>query len=140
MSSGAYKGAEDMDEREIVELTLPIKPKLLSLVRFAAATLAANADFSLEEIEDLRLAADEMCLSLTGGTADSLMQLALCREGDEIEIRCSVERAVVKDRDEDSEIEWSLQILDALVDAHGRDLVSGRCVAWLRKRRARASH
>lgn len=44
---------------EVIELTMSRKPELLALVRFAAAALAAQAEFSVEEIEDLRLAAGQ---------------------------------------------------------------------------------
>jgi serine/threonine-protein kinase RsbW len=121
---------------EVIELTLPVRPELLVLVRFAAATLAARAQFSVEEIDDLRLAADEICLSLTGGTAASSMDLRFTCDDDSIEISCTVDMdAVAEPVPDDPKGEWSLQILDVLVDAHGREAVGKRCRAWLRKRR-----
>lgn len=122
---------------QVVELTLPVRPELLVLVRFTAATLANCAKFSVEEIDDLRLAADEMCLSLTGGDGAGSMELRFTCDEDSIEISCTVELgAVAEPASDDPKGEWSLQILDALVDAHGREAISGRCRAWLRKRRA----
>jgi serine/threonine-protein kinase RsbW len=122
---------------DVIELTLPMRPELLVLVRFTAATLAARAEFSLEEIEDLRLAADEICLSLTGGESAGSMELRFTSEDDSIEISCTVDiDAVAAPSSDDPKGEWSLQILDALVDAHGRETVGERCRAWLRKRRA----
>jgi hypothetical protein len=40
---------------------------------------------------------------------------------------------------DDFENEWSLRILDALVDEHGRDSSGNGYRAWLRKRRARSN-
>jgi serine/threonine-protein kinase RsbW len=125
---------------EVIDLTLPVKPELMVLVRFAAATLAAQAEFSVEEIDDLRLAADEICLSVTGGTGTGPMRLQLSREDDLIEISCTVDVDVLPSPDgDDPEGQWSLRILDALVDEHGREVSPRQCRAWLRKRRARST-
>jgi hypothetical protein len=122
---------------EVIELSVPARPEFLVLVRFTAATLAAQANFSVEEIDDLRLAADEICLSLTGGSGPGCMQLRFTREDDAIEIAALVDLdAVSQPADDDPKGEWSLRILDVLVDAHGREAVDGKCRAWLRKRRA----
>lgn len=121
-------------------MTLALKPELMSLVRFAAATLAADAQFSLEEIEDLRLAVDEICLSLTGGGGNAPMCLRLSSSGDMIEIFCTVAADVLpRGYGDDPEGEWSIRILDALVDEHGREAYQGECRAWLSKQRARSA-
>jgi serine/threonine-protein kinase RsbW len=108
----------------------------MALVRFAAATLAAQAQFSVEEIEDLRLAADEICLSVTGAAGSEPIRLQFVRDQDVLEISCTVDVERPRSHDDDPEAEWSLRILDALVDSHGREVADGQCRAWLRKRRA----
>jgi len=119
---------------EVIELTLPVRPEFLVLVRFTAATLAARAEFSVDEIDDLRLAADEICLSLTAGIGDGSMQLRFSRDGDSIEISSTVGvEAVAEPAPDDPKGEWSLRILDALVDAHGRESIGDTCRAWLRR-------
>lgn len=121
---------------EVIELSLPIRPEFLVLVRFTAATLAARAKFSVEEIDDLRLAADEICLSLTGGSGPGTMQLRFTCEDEAIEIAVVVDMdAVSEPAADDPKGEWSLRILDVLVDSHGREEIDGKCRAWLRKRR-----
>lgn len=123
---------------DVIEMTIPVKPELMTLVRFTAATLAAHAQFSVEEIEDLRLAADEICLSVTGGTGDRPMRLQFVLDDDAIEISCTVHADLLPEATtEESESEWSLRILDALVDEHGRESLGDECRAWLRKRRSR---
>jgi serine/threonine-protein kinase RsbW len=44
-----------------VTLTIPANSAYLSVVRTATAALAARQDFTLDDVEDLRIAADEAC-------------------------------------------------------------------------------
>jgi serine/threonine-protein kinase RsbW len=50
--------------REEVELRIPADSAYLSVLRTATAGLAARLDFTLDEIEDLRIAVDEACALL----------------------------------------------------------------------------
>jgi serine/threonine-protein kinase RsbW len=50
--------------RDVVELRLPAESAYLSVLRTATAGLAARLDFTLDEIEDLRIAVDEACALL----------------------------------------------------------------------------
>src|SRR5205085_3626529 len=50
--------------RDTVELRLPADSAYLSVLRTATAGLAARLDFTLDEIEDLRIAVDEACAML----------------------------------------------------------------------------
>ncbi|MBA3490101.1 MAG: anti-sigma regulatory factor [Longispora sp.] len=49
---------------DIVELTVPADGAYLSVLRTATAGLAARLHFTLNEIEDLRIAVDEACALL----------------------------------------------------------------------------
>ena len=51
-------------DRDVVRLQLPAIGAYLSVLRTATAGLAARLDFTLEEIEDLRIAVDEACALL----------------------------------------------------------------------------
>ena len=51
-------------QRAEVTLTVPAESMYLSVVRTAAAGLAARLDFTLDDIEDLRIAVDEACALL----------------------------------------------------------------------------
>jgi serine/threonine-protein kinase RsbW len=49
---------------DAVQVTLPASSAYLSVLRTATAGLAARLDFTLDEIEDLRIAVDEACAML----------------------------------------------------------------------------
>jgi anti-sigma regulatory factor (Ser/Thr protein kinase) len=124
---------------DVVELTIPVKADLVVLARLTAATVASRANFDVEEIEDLRLAVDELCISLVQGLGDGRLDLQFTRDDDSIEVSCSF-RTVAGDHASGLEDEslggLSARILDALVDEHGEDGQDGERRAWLRKRRA----
>lgn len=50
--------------RDVVSIRLPAASAFLSVLRTATAGLAARLDFTLDEIEDLRIAVDEACAML----------------------------------------------------------------------------
>jgi serine/threonine-protein kinase RsbW len=52
------------DTRDQVTIRLPAQGAYLSVLRTATAGLAARLDFTLDEIEDLRIAVDEACAML----------------------------------------------------------------------------
>jgi serine/threonine-protein kinase RsbW len=57
--------AADLDgAQDLVTVRLPAEGAYLSVLRTATAGLAARLDFTLDEIEDLRIAVDEACAML----------------------------------------------------------------------------
>nr|WP_157407947.1 anti-sigma factor [Actinomadura atramentaria] len=54
----------EMSVRDVVTVKLPAAGAYLSVLRTATAGLAARLDFTLDEIEDLRIAVDEACAML----------------------------------------------------------------------------
>ena len=60
-ASGA---SERREARDQVTVRLPAEGAYLSVLRTATAGLAARLDFTLDEIEDLRIAVDEACAML----------------------------------------------------------------------------
>jgi serine/threonine-protein kinase RsbW len=68
-------------DRDVVRLQLPAIGAYLAVLRTATAGLAARLDFTLEEIEDLRIAVDEACALLLpsvvpGAELDCVFELA----------------------------------------------------------------
>jgi serine/threonine-protein kinase RsbW len=54
----------DRETRDHVQVCMPAEGAYLSVLRTATAGLAARLDFTLDEIEDLRIAVDEACAML----------------------------------------------------------------------------
>ena len=50
--------------RDVVALRLPAAGAYLSVLRTATASLASRLDFTIDDIEDLRIAVDEACAML----------------------------------------------------------------------------
>ncbi|MFY0406327.1 hypothetical protein [Solicola sp. PLA-1-18] len=77
--------------RPEVELSVPADGVHLSLLRTAAAALAARLDFTLDDIEDLRMAVDEAgALLLQQATADAMLTFAFFLDGRRLVLRCEV--------------------------------------------------
>ena len=128
-----------------VELSLEADAQMLFLARMTGAAVAARADFDYEQIEDLRLAIDELCVQLMSsrsGPARITLQFHWDDDGvmDVMGTRVTDERfAGVTDGVSPGATlashELSERILDALVDDHGEDMIGGVQRAWLRIRR-----
>jgi len=75
-------------ERAEVVLTVPADSRYLSVVRTAAAGLGARLDFTLDDIEDLRIAVDEACALLLGqARTDSTLRVAFTLGVDSLRAR-----------------------------------------------------
>jgi len=57
-------GAPNTAPDDVVVITLPADSAYLSVLRTATAGLAARLNFTIDEIEDLRIAVDEACAML----------------------------------------------------------------------------
>jgi serine/threonine-protein kinase RsbW len=112
-----------MDESvPFIEFRIPPDPAYVRIARLAAGDMGGRVGFSIDELDDVRLAVDEMCAILIGG------------RGAVIEIRMQardrtllVEGRVPDARAEISPSELSEMLLGALVDScefsvRGRDL------------------
>ena len=70
MTTPAAEGFASAGE-DVVDIRLPADSAYLSILRTATAGLAARLDFTLDEIEDLRIAVDEACAMLLPQAVDS---------------------------------------------------------------------
>lgn len=125
---------------DVVELAIPARADLLVLARLTAATVAARADFGVDEIEDLRLAVDELCLSVIDSSPGGVLNLRYVQDGGEIAVDCTLTSGDPSGHPpvgDTADLSW--MIIEALVDEHGRDLVDGLPHAWLRKRGGRVA-
>lgn len=122
---------------EVVELAIPAGSDLLVLARLTAATLAARAAFGIDDIADLRLAVEELCLSVIGSAEEGTTRLRFSREDNLVTIACSLAVDGVEPEPSAPSADLSglsLRIIEALVDDHGRDQIGGRPSMWIAKR------
>lgn len=131
---------ETLTAGDRIELTFPARGDLIVLARLVTSAISARAGFDIEELEDLRLAVGELCLlTLQGHDARyGNLRLELSVLEDAIGVQCTLEHAAPGGEtqpDEDESALLSQQILDALVDEHGRKSEDGSVRTWLRKRR-----
>jgi serine/threonine-protein kinase RsbW len=68
--------------RPSVRLTIPARSRYLRLARLTAAGIASDLGFSLQAIEDLRVAVDEVCALLIDGCDPDGAELELRYEPD----------------------------------------------------------
>jgi hypothetical protein len=103
-------------------LAVPAMPEFLRLARVTAAGLASRLGFTFDQVEDLRLAIDELCFGLTGpdGRSGTVHLRFLVRDGGlEVEGEGHFE-----DNNRVSQLsDLSKVILGALVDEH--ELLAG---------------
>jgi hypothetical protein len=65
------------------ELRLPADPRLLRVARVAVASLAAELPFTLQEIEDVRVAVDELsAVAIDGCDRDASLELRFEVDGE----------------------------------------------------------
>jgi anti-sigma regulatory factor (Ser/Thr protein kinase) len=127
--------AAEQPTRDEVRLAVPATPEFLRLARVTATGLASRLGFTFDEVEDLRLAIDELCYSLIGskGRAGTVELRYLVRaQALEVEGVGAFDEPVGELRLS----ELSERILTALVDEH--ELTSGNATPRFRllKRRS----
>src|SRR5512142_31693 len=87
--SGAV--AADREARDRGRVCMPAEGAYLSVLRTATAGLAARLDFTLDEIEDLRIAVDEACaMLLTQALAGADLECQFSLGPDSMRISVSV--------------------------------------------------
>jgi hypothetical protein len=114
--------AAEQPTQDEVRLAVPATPEFLRLARVTATGLASRLGFTFDEVEDLRLAIDELCYSLIGskgrsGTVE--LRYVVLAQALEVEGVGAFEETVA----ELALSELSERILTALVDEH--ELSSG---------------
>jgi anti-sigma B factor antagonist len=125
-----------MSEREeCIELTIPADPGFIGIARLVAGTVASRIGFDIEEIDDLRLAVDELLVPIRTLGADGRAHLQCRGIGDSVHISCRFEGNGPGPAESPPVDPTSLSqlLLDALVDRHGSGTRDGDEVRWLVK-------
>jgi serine/threonine-protein kinase RsbW len=96
------------------ELVLPAESAYVAVLRMTTAGLAARLDFTLDDIEDLRMAVGEACgLVLDGASSEGTLRCRYRLGEGRIEVSVTVDHADSAPPDRDS---FGWQVLTALVD------------------------
>jgi serine/threonine-protein kinase RsbW len=122
--------------RDVVSVRLPASAAYLAVLRTTTASLAARLDFTLDEIEDLRIAVDEAsCLLLAGAEPDGDLLCEFELQANALRIAVS---AVTSDRAALERDSFAWTVLTALAGDVDSSLDSdGRQTIMLVKRRSR---
>ena len=108
-----------MSTQEEVRLVVPATPEFLRLARVTATGLASRLGFSYDDVEDLRLAIDELCFALIGSKGkDGTVTLRYAMPEGALEIEGTGRFAGGSSGAAPSLSDLSQQILGALVDEY----------------------
>lgn len=77
----------DLTSTDTVRVRIPASPVYLRVVRLIAADLASRLGFTIDEIEDLKIAVDELAAYMTGSQGrEGTLAIAFTVDRDRIEI------------------------------------------------------
>ena len=99
-----------------VRLEVPASPEFLRVARLTAAGVATRVGFTFDEVDDLRIAIDELCFSLIGPRGRDgrlIVQYTMLPDGVVVEGLAQFDDGVARSP---SLAPLSRQILDALTD------------------------
>jgi serine/threonine-protein kinase RsbW len=111
-----------------VHLEIPASGAYLAVARAAATGLAAQLQFTYEEIDDLRIAVDEACTQLLARRGSATMNVAYRLEDAELRVDVSIE-APHSSRPPLARDTFAWQILSAMTDEVREQSEAGRL--WL---------
>jgi serine/threonine-protein kinase RsbW len=121
-----------------ITLTFPAGPEHIRLARLVASGLVAQLDYGLDDVEDLRIAVDELCaLVVAHAQPRSTMSVSFELLNDVITVQATAPAADDNKAVEADEL--SRLILLAAADEHLLSKNNGDVVAWLRKSPALAA-
>ncbi len=124
----------EWDENEIVELSVPARPAFVSVLRTVTATLAARRDFTIDEIDDLRLAVDEAgALLLPHASPGTTLTATFSGETNTLRASLAVEVGDEPIEWDDNGFGWT--VLTALTDRFTTELTDRRLSVTLSKSR-----
>lgn len=108
-----------MDEQgQVLHVKLPVDTKFARTLRLVTSSVAATMDFTLEEVEDLKIALEEAYLMAVGRfDGPDELDFAFHILDDRLEVRVGPLRAMTPEVDrQEVEETYGLMILRAVVD------------------------
>ena len=131
-----HASVETAVEPTCITLTFPAEAEHIRLARLVASGLVAPLDYGLDDVEDLRIAVDELCAVILAHTEPtSMIVVAFEVTGDAVSVRAvAPARADLAEQAEVEVDELSRLILLAAADDHGVIRHDGEIVGRLSKR------
>jgi serine/threonine-protein kinase RsbW len=110
---------------ETISIKIPASPEYLHVVRLVAAGLASRISFTLEDIEDLKIAVDELSAYVTGAQGRSgTLDISFTLGEDRIEIRGA--GRYTKEYEIRTDLtEFSRMILETVADSAHLEAIGG---------------
>src|SRR6476659_899987 len=102
----------DMTSEDQFEVTVPLRTRYASTVRMIAASLGAEAGFTVDEIDDLRLGLDEVFSLLAEGHAGERVRTTFRVDGRQISASLTLETGSIDVQPD----ELAANILRSVVD------------------------
>jgi len=118
-----------------IELLLPADTRLVGVARLVASGVATTAGFDVDEVEDLRIAVDELCAALIEGGDGSPLLLGFELADGQVGVVGTTASGSAAEF-EPERLALSRQILAVVVDAHDISADHGQISVHLRKQRA----
>ena len=98
------QAVEPHDVAEIVELRIPGKAEWVAVARLAISAVASRMQFSMEEIEDIRLAVAEACTdAIQRVSGDAQIDIACRSDERSLNVRVQREGTIVKSEPSEAE-------------------------------------
>lgn len=116
-----------------VSLRIAPDPGLVSLLRSAVRVFAAREDFTIDQVDDVRMAVEEAAVALLKTAAGDHIELTMGADESGVEMRVGGDVADGVGIDETS---FSWTILTALTDEVAVEAAGARCTVVMRKHRA----
>jgi serine/threonine-protein kinase RsbW len=115
-----------------VVLQVPAVAASLRVVRMVAATLAADDGFDIDEVDEVRMAVDELCAAVIEARPASPLHIQFKLDGHRLAVRVEADQPAAGAVGAVDELRAA--VLGATAGEHELAVVDGRAVAWLTKR------
>lgn len=128
-------------EAGMVDVSIPAHASAMVLARLQVSGVGRLLGFDIDELADLRLAVEELCLdALSRSRPEDRLRIEVAWDDESVKVSCAVERRDASGHPGEprSEIHApgiSAQILGALIDEQGVETVDGEPREWFRKKR-----
>jgi serine/threonine-protein kinase RsbW len=113
-----------------IQLAIPGAPEYLRLARLAAADAGSRVGLTFDQLEDLRIAVDELGFTITGGRPESTLTLVFKLEPDAIVVEGT---CAGDDASEFAPTDLARTIVAAVVDEYELEASDGQRRFRLRK-------